>query len=1416
MQKSEDAVDEIKEIKNISGRRSIREDNFNFEKSLLGRKKVINNNEDRSISEPPQTRCPSSSSLGYINNHISDSSNSMRLKTIREKMDDNNQCSSDEDDFSKSNSQLNGSDLDLEIPESASQTPTPTPLMANARRINSETNLNDSKRRLTGFMGNRSKRFCASTSELNFSSNLDTHKSLFSPKNNQSGSRPGSLYGSNMSLNSSSNNSRLFMVNSPFYSGKTMFGGASAYPRRDINQHKILRNPIQMRPSSSLSNSSNTSTKSEGGGAAGGNGSFAPESNAAKRILEIMTQFSGPLKETRSMGSNINSMIKIPGLVQNQKRFGEEELQLNRSIALSRPIAPYSRSIGGTQSTKTQKNTPESIAFSFMSGLNTSPQIPTMSQLLKMKQLHSNTERAREIANRSENFLNSEYKLPSTTDEYAENNGQKTVAVKESNASSSLKMKNNITKNLLRNDKIIDHQLPEPLNLPNIQLPELKSYPKFDIKLPSSLADSSSAMSSNKSNSYNSIKSNVAKNAIKPVETLNSVLLPTNSNISKATNDKFFKFSMPIILNAAISDVGYSQLKVSTDKFVFSKPASINKKEDTCEISKSIVATSSAISNDSLFKSLIAKQKAQWECQSCLTHNGDDKMKCLCCDTTKPGNENSKKLKESSTNTSTTTQTFVSSDGLFKKLAAQQKKSHWECDACMTKNDLNKEKCACCETPKPGANKPTSSSFNSSTTAEFKFGMPSTPKTEETKSAVVSDDLFKNLAQQQKKSQWECDACLTRNDTDKEDCACCNTPKPGTSTKSVKSQSSIASTFSFGMPSATSVVSNTAESTVNNSFSFGMPPSSSPKTVDASFKKILEKQNANWECSVCMTRNDPSKSKCICCENSKPNSSDKQASFSFASKVSLPPPTEVKFKFGVQPLAKIEESLVSKDVNTTISEKHNEEKNDEVDKPVNQTLSSSSSLSSTSSSFKFGSLPLSMPPVTQTTSVTETSSVGFKLASTETIKSISSDSTTTSFTFKAPTSNVKTISTSFTLPAVQGDEKKELTDNSDSDKSSKSLLKDATDLKNNDKKVTFNIEDDKTAERPGGFSFASSLSTTTKTNGGINFDSFSKPEDIKKDASIASSGGFQFGTSLTNEQKTTFLFGSSAPAAIISSKGVDNASSNAVAASTTTTSTNNLFSFEAQKTQSIDPSKSAATFGSFGNNNSSQSTSTFNSFVFGGEQQKKDENTAPSPGNFSFTAKPISSNMVFGSLSSGTTAPSVTPVFGSNVVPTFGSSVGSNTALNINNNENAFGSKMSGSFGNASGTPQKRPFDFGSNISSDNTQNKKFDFGPQASSQANTTPFQFNAQQETKPAFSFTASSVASTPSFNFSANNMTSNLNPQTQQSQQQPATAPPIFGAATPTVALGGINAFVQGTGANAQNRKILRASRRTVNRR
>ncbi|CRK87698.1 CLUMA_CG001488, isoform B [Clunio marinus] len=1250
------------EMKDVKGRRGIRDGSEEVGLIEGPNRLKLNKAEDRSNSEPPRS----------FSSYLPVAASSNRLKTIRERNTEDAQGSSDEDgELSKSNSQLNESDLDIEIPDSASvsvsQTPTPTPLplsSSHARRINSETNLNDSKRRLSGFMGNNSKRFCASTSELSFATHLDTRKSLFSPKNNALSRQSfnSSLYGSNMSLNST--NSRLFLVNSPFYNGKTTFGGASAYPKRDINQHKILRNPVQMRPSSSLSNSSNTSAKSD---------SVLPESNAAKRILEIMNQFSGPLKEARNMGNSINSIIKIPSLIQNRKRFCDDELNLNRSISLSSPANPYGRPM--KDSSRMEQQSSLTINSSSIKPL----QIPTMSQLLQMKRLQNNTERVREIANRSDSFLNQnhEYKLPSTGNE-PRNELKTSKPTSASSSSSSLKMKNNITKGLLRHDKnAINDQLPAlPVNLPNVQLPELKSIPKFNIQMSSAatktLCSSSETITTSKLTTINS-----PKPAIQFNYTAKSSPIENSSRFVAKKSD--FILSKPL---SAIEDdeaIDVRNLHHVADKFVFSKPTLI-------DVSDKIVAPSSSSffstpATDNLFKNLVAAQKSStWECDSCLTRNDSEKTKCLCCDTAKPGDSKTKTIPASPP---------PKADDLFKNLAAQQKKSQWECDACMTKNDVGKDKCLCCETPKAGSNKKsTTAATTSSINSSFKFGMPSTTST-------TADDLFKSLAAKQKQSQWECDACMTRNAADKTECACCSTPKSG----------------SKPAPPPSSTIDSTSK------FTFGIKPSN-----DSEFKKIVAKQSSTWECSACMTRNQPSEKKCVSCEQERMEKNVSSSSFCFGSKmsssVSLPAPSEVKFSFGMPATVPQSVPETKKDEIIVVSTK-----SDEVDKP-----------NPTPPMFSFGKIS---EPIKETSVPT---------------LSFTATPTAVSIVPQTPVSSAKQQE----QPEKAEEKKKE-------EPAPVKTTPVVTFGQNEDKTTTATKTTEANKVELGGFKF-STVSTLPKSDPPPTFGS-----------SLNKNGGFSFGGFSSSPKPTiattTAVFGSS----------------------------------------------TAQTTPAFGGQ---VNTSASGGFSFSGI--KKDETTSssnqlqqqPQPSSiFAFGSNPTMPNsapMLFGA---NQAIGNATPVFGASSTQSFSAS-----SNNINNNnESGFGSKMP-AFGSSPNQPQKRTFESASSVNStpaanamsEVPQGKKFNFGAHTTTNS-SSPFQFNAQQQTndnKPAFNFSANSA---PSFNFSNSTLNNNNNPQT------PASAP-VMQFGTGITQQMPIPFSAQGTGsaAAANQRKILRASRRTTTRR
>lgn len=108
--------------------------------------------------------------------------------------------------------------------------------------------------------------------------------------------------------------------------------------------------------------------------------------------------------------------------------------------------------------------------------------------------------------------------------------------------------------------------------------------------------------------------------------------------------------------------------------------------------------------------------------------------------------------------------------------------------------------------------------------SQFSFGspaaLPSTSKIETVTpiaSPVVpaaSDNIFKSIVDKQKNASWECTSCLTTNSNDKEKCACCETPKDGSTPKK-----------DFGLSSSQKIVFG---SPVSNTFSFGSKQDSKP------------------------------------------------------------------------------------------------------------------------------------------------------------------------------------------------------------------------------------------------------------------------------------------------------------------------------------------------------------------------------------------------------------------------------------------------------------------------------------------------------------------------------------------------------------------------------------------------------------
>ncbi|KAM4046516.1 E3 SUMO-protein ligase RanBP2-like isoform 2-T2 [Anomaloglossus baeobatrachus] len=247
------------------------------------------------------------------------------------------------------------------------------------------------------------------------------------------------------------------------------------------------------------------------------------------------------------------------------------------------------------------------------------------------------------------------------------------------------------------------------------------------------------------------------------------------------------------------------------------------------------------------------KGREQWICSKCSTKNDVANKQCIKCH---PSNQNDGKTSSPFTPKAPGTATQGGSFGsAFMKKAGQ-----WHCGHCLVLNEPSAVKCNSCKAPN------SSSSLQSSaqSTSSVKF------VTSETGPIKDLGFLFAKT-----EGQWDCDTCAVRNEASSSKCICCQTPKP------------------------TSSGNATALPIQPSNFSFS-------KAQNGSLEAMFQKMEGQWDCSVCLIRNDGSAIECAACKAHNPNAksvttSEAKSGFTFDLKASSdsfgPPSTGFKCNF---------------------------------------------------------------------------------------------------------------------------------------------------------------------------------------------------------------------------------------------------------------------------------------------------------------------------------------------------------------------------------------------------------------------------------------------------------------------------------------------------------------------------------------
>lgn len=579
---------------------------------------------------------------------------------------------------------------------------------------------------------------------------------------------------------------------------------------------------------------------------------------------------------------------------------------------MNSPKTPYSRGVG--QGGEKQR-----------SPLTTELQVPSMPQLLQMNKLQRSTEEIRKLAFQSRSTLNqeTEYKLPGG-DKASENVS---------------KMKVKLNKMAARGgavDSDKDKDGDDVPTFPEIKFPEMKEMPRIDIKLPAvsqavkSTATVTTTTTTEKSNSssiFSSSNSNQSKVTTASKQNNNNIFgtsksTPTTTPIETSistpvtrseTKADLFTFSAPIALKS--SSAALSPVKMN---FTFSEPLA----GTTSGSASPALAAPAPVFGAFKFNPGTAKVKEGFSPVKAAAESAEPLP-----------------LKKGSVEDALGLTKKVESLPPFGQSSFGDKfkpaTDSWSCSVCMIRNKSVDSKCVACETPKEEPAK--------------KVAPAPTPIV----SSNNSDSGFKALIASQKADKWECGDCMLKNDQSALKCCCCESPKPG-SAAAVPAKSEPAKINS----------SNPFATGSNGSFAFGFKAgatTAAPPKADEGFGKLVSTQQAKWECSTCMTRNDQNQSKCACCEQAKPGApEEKVPSFSFGA-VS----NSNKFSFGM-PAAKTEEKEKPKEaIAATFSFGTS---NSTSDSNKQQTTVDSSK--APAPAFAFG-MPSIAKPTTETTTVEE-------------------------------------------------------------------------------------------------------------------------------------------------------------------------------------------------------------------------------------------------------------------------------------------------------------------------------------------------------------------------------------------------------------------------------------------------------------
>ncbi|XP_015213180.2 nuclear pore complex protein Nup153 isoform X1 [Lepisosteus oculatus] len=644
---------------------------------------------------------------------------------------------------------------------------------------------------------------------------------------------------------------------SPFYPGKTTYGGAAAVRTssriRGTPYQAPVRRQVKAKPISSSSCGVTSAT--------------------ARRILQSLERMSSPLADAKRIPSSLPSPLST---------------SLDRSDLDVTNFQPKRKKVDSAHPPVQKLVTPTVASVALNKSISFKPSLTPSGSLSSSRKWKENRDRAGRQSNKDAEIT---VEPPQSTNRFSYPLFSTPAANGTGSSRAGGKMKRerafqNSSKHTRENETI------EVPDLPNTSLPiSTSALPTFSFVCPPSTAASVPATS--KVPSATSSPSCAAFTFSSPI------VKATEPNLLPPSPSAGFTFSAPVAKTApsnstgktypsSVTPVKNSLASSSTsgsaqNNEVFEgpfKPAKTLKEGSVLDILKGSGFSSPLTSRNTPIPvkpfqtntsgnspasgiALGDKFKpaaGSWQCNTCLLQNGPSDGKCVACLSAKPGTDSFKQGPGlGSGSKPSITEPLPSFVDKFRPAAGS-----WECDTCLVQNKSDVIKCVACETPKPGTGvkpaltmpavsepKSTATSSGSSTSSTVAGGTAVSTVS----SGVGFGGLFKK-----KEGAWQCEVCLVENKAEDSKCVACQSTKAGAAP---------ADTTTGPVPLGGSL---------------------------QGFGDKFKKPEGSWDCDVCCVQNKAEATQCVACQSARPGAKVEPKGFTSLSSNTAASP----FTFGIQ------------------------------------------------------------------------------------------------------------------------------------------------------------------------------------------------------------------------------------------------------------------------------------------------------------------------------------------------------------------------------------------------------------------------------------------------------------------------------------------------------------------------------------